>query len=605
MTRAKLSLVGALVLLVAVGCGDDDATTSAGPGTGGSGAGSVGGAGGGDVTGLTSSDKVDLLIVVDNSRSMADKQSVLSDGIGELLDQLIDPVSYGHDFDPVLDMHIGVISSSLGGHGSDACAATTNASENDKGQLINRIDTTGTSRPAATYNDGTGDLKFLVWDPNSANPSHQPQGEADQDTLIGELAKMVGGAGEVGCGFEAPLEAWYRFLGEPDPHDAITVVDDQAVLSGTDTVLLQQRANFLRPDSLLGILVLSDENDCSIRDGGSYYFAGQIYSPGSTSAYHLPKPRHQCAIDPNDECCASCGVSVPASCEPELDDCDGVLDPIDDHINVRCHDQKRRFGIDFLQPIARYEAGLTQSNVADRDGNLQPNPIFSDLQPDDDSSAIRGPSLVFMLGIVGVPWQDIARKDDDGNPDLQSGVQSGAELAANGTWDLILGDPSCYHTDAGCLPTDPLMHESIDLRSGNNPVTGEAIATASTPLGNAINGHDYATPARDDLQYACIFELPDPKDCATVPAGQNCDCSSDAIAEENPLCYNGTGYDEIQRRAKAYPGTRELQVLQLLGAQGAVGSVCPAQSDTPTGADFGYAPAMRTFVEMMATGLAD
>ena len=67
----------------------------------------------------------------------------------------------------------------------------------------------------------------------------------------------------------------------------------------------------------------------------------------------------------------------------------------------------------------------------------------------------------------------------------------------NGTWDLILSDPSCYHTDAGCLPQDPLMIESVDPRAGTNPVTGDAIALSGNPTGNSINGSEYDISARD------------------------------------------------------------------------------------------------------------
>ena len=589
-------------------------------------------------------DKIDMLLVIDNSRSMADKQSILKDAVPTMVEQLVNPKcvkleedgavieqpvqpdtpllecdegeGFGREFDPITDIHIGVLSSSVGGHGSDACAATTNSSENDHAWLINRIDTTGMSPPAATYNNGSEDLKFLVWDPDAANPSHQPQGLTDLTTLSTELGKMVAGAGEVGCGFEAQLEAWYRFLIDPNPYESITLEGEAAVVQGTDSVLLAQRENFLRPDSLLAVIMLSDENDCSIRDGSQFYFAAQIYQPGSTSAYHLPKPRHQCAINPEDECCKSCGQSVPDSCNPDQDDCSGALDAIDDHVNLRCYDQKRRFGIDFLQPIERYTNGLTQSKIDDRDGNLQPNPIFSDLRPEDDNSNIRDASLVFVAGVVGVPWQDIARKNEQGDPDLLNGLdtaqdppapvggfQSGDELAVNGTWDVILGDPSCYATNPDCLPTDPLMRESVDPRDGANPVTGDPIVTGTSPLGNGINGHEYDISTRDDLQFACIFELSDPKDCATVPAGQNCDCDSKAIAAESPLCYDGTGYDQIQRRAKAYPGIRELQVLRNVGEQGIVGSICPAQTSNEAGKDFGYNPAVQAIVDRLKLAL--
>ena len=56
--------------------------------------------------------------------------------------------------------------------------------------------------------------------------------------------------------------------------------------------------------------------------------------------------------------------------------------------------------------------------AADRHGNVVANPVFSDLNPNDQTTHIRGSSLVYVAGIVGVPWQDIARRNAGGQPDL-------------------------------------------------------------------------------------------------------------------------------------------------------------------------------------------
>src|SRR5690606_10083453 len=92
----------------------------------------------------SSVDKIDLLLVVDNSRSMADKQEILTLAVPDLVGQLINPKCVLEDgteastqpaspledcpdpasvreFDPIFDIHIGVITSSLGGHGADSC----------------------------------------------------------------------------------------------------------------------------------------------------------------------------------------------------------------------------------------------------------------------------------------------------------------------------------------------------------------------------------------------------------------------------------------------------------------------------------------------------
>ena len=572
--------------------------------------------------------KIDLLLVIDNSGSMADKQNILQLAVPDLVGQLVNPKCVDdagqpsaqqptgpleacpepgsqREFEPVVDIHIGIITSSLGGHGSDTCTGSSNGSENDFAHLIVRESTAANAASVPTWQD----KGFLVWDPSTDAPSHTPQGETNQATLIDNVKKMVGGAGEVGCGFEATLESWYRFLVDPDPFEKVTLKKDVAVLSGTDKVLLAQRADFLRPDSLLAIIMLSDENDCSIRDGGQFYFAAQTYKPNTSQLYHLPKPRAACLTDPNDKCCRSCGQAPAPGCDDSKDACGGGLSSLEDHLNLRCFDQKRRFGIDFLQPISRYVSALRDSTITDRNGNPQPNPLFDDLVPGDENSTIRDPGLVFVAGIVGVPWQDIARRDADGVPNLLAGengagkpvggFQTSGEMLANGTWDIILGQPQEY-----VAPTDPLMIEAVDPRMGSNPVTNDPIVAPTTgPNTNPINGHEYSNPDRSDLQYSCIFPLSGAgRDCSQTNGG--CDCKKKG--NDNPLCVDNPadgGERTLQKYAKAYPGVRELSVLKGAGSQGIVGSICPAQTTNAQTFDFGYRPAIGAIVERLKQAL--
>ena len=569
-------------------------------------------------------EKVDLLFVVDNSRSMADKQEALRLALPDLVLQLVSPpcvdeagtiVSQPQSaleacppgarrvHEPILDIHIGMITSSIGGHGADSCEGDFDPSENDRSWLVYR-DLNGT--PLTGWNGKS----FLVWDPNASEPTHSPPGETNATVLIDQLGTMIAGARERGCGYEAPLEAWYRFLVDPNPYQDITVDESgHAQLSGTDAQVLQHRYDFLRPDSLVLILLLSDENDCSIRDGGNGHVAAQRYWPGSNDPFFLPRPRAACASDPNSPCCRSCseppGCLQPdpndvgnclERCDESADECDTFLDPIEDHANLRCFDQKRRFGVDYLYPIDRYVIGLSSPLVPNRVAELVPNPLFTDLNTSDDVVAVRDPSLVLMAGLVGVPWQDVARRNASGAPDLISGLdesgnpigafQDAAELIDNGIWDLILGNPSLY-----VAPQDPLMIESVDPRSGNNPVTMEPLAPPGNPTGNSINGSEYSIPERDDLQYACIYPLATPRDCNIAPA---CDCPADI---SDPLCDPQLPY--VQRYAKAYPGIRQLNVLKDIGIQGIVGSICPQQLDNPAIANFGYRPAMRAIHEQV------
>lgn len=629
--RVRLALL-LLATVTAVACGSEVRVETDDDDDGSGGAGASTGTGGDDIV-LGNSDKLDLVLVVDNSRGMADKQEVLRRSIPALVGGFINPSCIDPDtnvpapannqpsgpleacpsglvreFAPVVDMHIAVITSSLGGVGSDNCTALTDPMENDNGRLIRRNPGGGT---VPTY----ADKGFLVWDPDTTMPSHGPQGETDQAVLIENLGNLVAGAGEVGCGFEMPMEAWYRFLVDPNPYEVVQIENSTAVLVGTDNALLQQRRDFLRPDSALAILMLSDENDCSTRVGGSFYFALQTYNPANPAQiYRLPKPRSECANNPDDACCLSCAqpqgnCPTDPSCDLDNNGQPDALAGIDDAINLRCFDQKRRFGIDFLYPVQRYVDALTQPEVQDRNGNIEPNPIFDDLNPNDAVTSVRGPGLVFLGGITGVPWQDIARVDPNGNPNLIAGVggpgfQSPAQMEANGVWDRILGDPSCYATDPSCLPQDPLMIASTEVRSGTQPVTGDPVTTSSNPLANSINGHDYSIPEKNDLQYACIFDLPTPRDCSTAGATEFCECKS-GDTEDNPLCYDGMAFTQTQLRAKSYPTPRQLEVLKGMGIRAVVGSTCPEQLTDPSLPNYGYVPTVLGLIERLKPVFAE
>ncbi|MDI1480085.1 hypothetical protein [Polyangium sp. y55x31] len=555
---------------------------------------------------LPKADKVDILLVVDNSRSMADKHEVLARATQDLVQSLanppcvdsngavasnpasaLDPCPPGQmrRHVPMTDIHVGVISSSLGGHGSDscpdvdsndlACSPGSNLTNNDKGHLLSRTDVCGGGQ-APTY-DGKG---FLAWDPKGA---FSPPGTSDPSELATNLADMIRGVGQKGCGYESQLESWYRFLVDPEPHASISVVNGEATPQGLDTDLLAQRASFLRPDSMLVILTLTDENDCSIKESGQSFIAAQLRTPGG-APLKLPRPRAECAADPNDPCCKSCAMpqgDCPA--DPTCLDSTGqvaLLNAGEDDPNLRCFDQKRRFGIDFLYPVDRYIGALTQATVPNRAGELVPNPIFSDLDPSDTNANVRDPGLVFVAGIVGVPWQDIAR--DPSN--LSAGYKSPTELAESGTWDAILGDPA-----TGTAPTNPYMIESIEKRSG-------------VTAGNPINGGD-RTIGDNDLQYACTFPLLTPRDCSD-PSHESCDCSEPN--NDNPLCApdpNNGGARTLQVAAKAYPSPRTMSLIEGVGNQGVLTSICPSNLTDPSADDYAYRPVIRALVERLASRL--
>ena len=207
-------------------------------------------------------DKIDILFVIDNSASMGDKQEYLGQAVPDLITRLVTPncvdttsgTIYGPsdaqgngtctqgtvEFPPVHDMHIGVLSTSLGSRLSDQYGdgsgiicdpnktltingATISNNNDDRGELLNR------SGPTETPLADAGTSFYLNWFP-ATNPKNQGKTASagappisDATRLITDFTSLVQGVGNYGCGIESQLESWYRFLIQPDPYDSLAV----------------------------------------------------------------------------------------------------------------------------------------------------------------------------------------------------------------------------------------------------------------------------------------------------------------------------------------------------------------------------------------------
>ncbi|MBX3187857.1 MAG: hypothetical protein KF819_12615 [Labilithrix sp.] len=599
-------------------------------------------------------DKVDLLFAIDNSSSMGDKQRILADAVPNLLVGLLKPkcvdpngkaepggatadpngnkgnrygcpAGFEPEFRPVTDMHIGLISSSLGSFGGDVCPEST-PRYNDKAHLLNLV------KGGSPRSEG-GQYNFLSWYPtneeNSDKKRHpDPPTPAipDLQKLQDAFAELVVGVDQTGCGLEAQLESFYRFLIQPDPWVQIRLDGaNQADLGGpndVDVELLTQRANFLREDSLVAIVLLTDEDDSSadplsVGGQGWAFMANQF--PGSTvfrsdgKSTTAPRATSACTQNPGSPDCTSCGFAATCNqadpaCQkikndPECQKNGGYYGPNEDNLNVRFHRMKERYGIDPQYPIRRYVDGLTKPKVPDRstehpskaraDGKGRDigiyqgagkctNPLFAkDLPraPGDElcnlPRSTRSADLIFFAVVGGVP-NDLLHFDPE-DPEKSR--------ITNDDWNRILGrDPANFNYDL----IDPHMIQSVSPRDGVPPPAAKGNnGSPSDPV-----GRDWDTQS-DDLQYACTFPLDQSPPC-TDPS---CDCFG---AKAPPLC----GQGDTQIRAKAYPTVREFQVVRALGEQGIIASLCPItlQGDKQD-PRYGYNPAVKAIVDRLKNAL--
>jgi len=251
----------------------------------------------------TTIDKVDILFDIDNSSSMGDKQQYLQAAVPDLVTRLIQPNCIDNtgagilangvqltadpttgkctmgqaESPPVHDMHVGVITSSLGGRGTttlrqtmatpDASAGDYNEyttgsyqqfltdeenntlpggltaiskNNDDQAHLINRTD------PPTDPNAPPSPLggSFLAWAPTGSMdaPALDAVTETSATQLNTDFQDLVVGAQAHDCGIESQLETWYRFLVQPDPYQSITTTQSKngliASWSGVDNTIL-------------------------------------------------------------------------------------------------------------------------------------------------------------------------------------------------------------------------------------------------------------------------------------------------------------------------------------------------------------------------------
>jgi hypothetical protein len=508
------------------------------------------------------------------------------------------------------------------------------AHNDDSAHLINRSLTFTSSRASATE-AVVADLaptpadEFLYWFPGGTGTTAGPGTPiSDSMQLAHDLESVVGGAGVYGCGLESQLESWYRFLIQPDPYASITVSGGKASWTGVDTTILQQRHDFLRPDSLVSVIVLSDENDSEI----DVRSLGAVGYNWMDATFQPPRGTSACATSPGSASCQSCAQGSNSTTDPNC--ALGVYSALNDwgfDLNLRHVHMKQKYGVDPQFPIDRYHNGLVSTTVPDRAGEYPPgastykgindctNPLFAASLP--DGSATDGPTLcnltvgtrpstfVFYTHIGGVPSSLLHYAPGD---------VSGSTLTTS-DWQKILGNDPVNFDYTGI---DPHMIESYQPRSG---IAGPG----SSNTADAINGHDFVTNTSNgmpgngmtgghilsvDREYACIFPLVDaagalsPRDC-TLPQNANfCDCPHAAggltSQELPPICDQTT--TTIQRSAKAYPTIRELLLAKLMGTQGIVASICPehVSEQTPGDPRYGYRPAIGILVSKLTPVIA-
>jgi hypothetical protein len=193
------------------------------------------------VTATLASD-VDILFVIDNSASTSDKQAQFAANFPNFVTAL-----NGSPLGP-LNVHLGVATTTVSVGNSNFGA---NCANGDDGLLQNTpCSTRGTCTTTCTAPTG----RFIIDVKNSGGGRTTNYTEPTLAAAFTCIAQV----GATGCGFEAQLEAMKR------------------ALDGSRS----ENAGFIRDGAYLAVIILTDEDDCSVKDPTLFNLAAAQAGPG-------------------------------------------------------------------------------------------------------------------------------------------------------------------------------------------------------------------------------------------------------------------------------------------------------------------------------------
>lgn len=174
--------------------------------------------------------KVDILFLIDNSPSMADKQKNLADNFPKFID-VLDSIQGGRP-----DVHIAVVTSDMGSNGSLDPMPGPAVGQLNNGRCAGFGDA-GVMKMPAGVTTTPGNV-FLADELNMDGSRVGPNFNGSMSDAFARMATV----GAAGCGFEQHLEAMKQAL-EP---------------------VTASNRGFLRSEAFLAVIFIADEDDCSM-----------------------------------------------------------------------------------------------------------------------------------------------------------------------------------------------------------------------------------------------------------------------------------------------------------------------------------------------------
>jgi hypothetical protein len=198
---------------------------------------------------------IDILFVIDDSGSMADKQNNLATNFPNFIN-VLNTIEGG-----LPDVHIGVTSSDMGTKGLDGAPGPG-------------VGTVGQGGCANTGDDGKLLTSGAMVTGNFISDIKQTDGtrlknySGDLSATFAQMARL----GATGCGFEQHLHAMQRSLQNTTANPG-----------------------FLRPDAFLAVIFIADEDDCSMQNA-SLLAAGDTGPLGPLTSFRCTRFGVTCAV---------------------------------------------------------------------------------------------------------------------------------------------------------------------------------------------------------------------------------------------------------------------------------------------------------------------
>lgn len=208
--------------------------------------------------------KLDVLFLVDNSNSMAEEQAALAEQLPRMIEGFAsgDPDRDGvQDFPAIDSIQAGIITSDMGVGGFSVPTCTANPTYGDDG-VLRTIGNTSIDGCEAFYPSGI--LQY------STGGSETPAEFASRFSCIART-------GTGGCGFEQQLEAVFKAV-QPAERTTTPPFVNNTQGHGGPAGGVGANAGFIREDSVVALILVTDEEDCSLADPRLADTMGSVYT---------------------------------------------------------------------------------------------------------------------------------------------------------------------------------------------------------------------------------------------------------------------------------------------------------------------------------------